>query len=320
MIGHKTEQAGFVELMMLGKRRRESFLDSVNSVINWRHIRRKIEGTYKDSGTGRPCEDVIVLLKGLLLAQWYGLGDHELEVAIEDRISFTRFVELTLTDEVPDETTFCRFRNRLKEHGLTEWIFEEINRQLCLQGLLIKRGALVEATMVGAAVNPPTKKEMEEGREPTDKDASWGVKGKTAVYGYKAHAATDPKSGLIQDMEMTTAKVHDTHVFEDIIPEEAEYALADKGYANQARKRKMRKAGIYCGVMDKAYRNTPLTKKQKRRNKILSKIRCHVERLFAHLKMRYRYWQVRYVGLKTKKSHLFLLGIAYNIKHSLALT
>jgi len=320
MIGHQTDQVGFVESMMFGKRKKETFLDNVNRVIDWRHIRRRIERTYKDSGTGRPCEDVIVLLKGLILAQWYGLGDHELESAIDDRISFTRFVGLMLTDEVPDETTFCRFRNRLKEHNLSEWIFEEINRQLSRQGLLIKKGTLVDATMVEAAVNPPTKKEKEEGKEPTDQDASWGVKGKTAVYGYKVHAATDPKSGLIQGLEMTTARVHDTHVFEDIIPEEAEYVLADKGYTNQERKRKMRKAGIYCGVMDKAYRNTPLTRKQKRRNNILSKIRCHIERLFAHLKMRYRYWQVRYVGLKTNKSHMFLLGVAYNIKHSLALT
>src|SRR3990167_1996466 len=201
MIGHQTDQVGFVESMMFGKRKKETFLDNVNRVIDWRHIRRRIERTYKDSGTGRPCEDVIVLLKGLILAQWYGLGDHELESAIDDRISFTRFVGLMLTDEVPDETTFCRFRNRLKEHNLSEWIFEEINRQLSRQGLLIKKGTLVDATMVEAAVNPPTKKEKEEGKEPTDQDAaSWGVKGKTAVYGYKVHAATDPKSGLIQGL------------------------------------------------------------------------------------------------------------------------
>lgn len=319
MIGRQTEQADFIETMMSRKRIKESFLDKVDEVINWKRIRRRVEATYSESGTGRPCEDVIVLLKGLLLAQWYGLSDPELEVAISDRISFTRFLGLSLQEDVPDETTFCRFRNRLKEAGLSEWIFGELNRQLSQQGVLIKRGSLIDATMVEASVNAPTRKEREAGGEPTDPDATWATKGKTTIYGYKAHAATDPKSGLIQNMEMTTASVHDTHVFEDILPEGVEYVLADKGYCKQARKQKLRKAGIFCGVMDKAYRNTPLSQKQKRRNFILSKMRCGVERLFAHLKARYKYWQVRYIGLKANRSHLFLLGFAYNLKRSLTL-
>jgi len=319
MIGRQTEQANFADVMLNGNRMKDTFLNRVDGAIKWKRIRRKIESIYSGSATGRPCEDVIVLFKGLLLAQWYGLSDPELELAISDRISFTRFVGLSLQDDVPDETTFCRFRNRLKEAGISEWLFGELNRQLQGRGMLVKKGSLVDATLVDASVNPPTKKEREEGKTATDPDATWTVKGDTPVYGYKVHAATDPRSGLIQGMEMTTASVHDTHVFEDIVPEEAQCVLADKGYANQERKRRLRQSGKYCGILDKGYRNTPLSKKQKRRNQRLSKIRCGIERLFAHLKARYKYWQVRYIGLKANRSHAFLLGFAYNLKHSLAL-
>lgn len=320
MIGRRSEQTGFVESMMVGNRIKETFLDRVDQIIDWKPIRKKIEKAYSSSSTGRPTEDVIILMKGLMLAQWYGLSDPELEAAINDRISFSRFVGLSLTDEAPDETTFCRFRNRLKENNLGEWIFKELNRQLKERGVLIKRGSLVDATMVEASVNPPRKKDIEAGKEPTDPDARWGVKGKTYVYGYKAHASTDPESELIQDLEMTDASVHDSEVFEEIVPEEAKYVIADKGYASQKRKRQMRRNGKYCGIMDKGYRNTPLTEKQKKRNKVLSKIRCHVERLFAHLKARYKYWQVRYVGLHANRNHLFLLGVAYNLKRTAAVT
>lgn len=319
MIGRQTEQSNFADLMLNEKRVKETFLGKVDGAIKWGRIRRKIESTYSRAGTGRPCEDVIVLFKSLLLAQWYGLSDPELESAIADRISFTKFVGLSLQDDVPDETTFCRFRNRLKESGISDWLFRELNRQLKERGLLIKRGSLVDATIVEASVNPPTKKDKEEGKPACDPDATWAVKGKKMTYGYKVHAATDPKSGLIQGMEMTTGSVHDTRVLEEIVPEEAEYVLADKGYASRERKRRFRETGKYYGIMDQGYRNTPLSNKQKRRNRRLSGIRCGIERLFAHLKARYKYWHVRYVGLKANRSHVFLLGFAYNLKRSLVM-
>ncbi len=54
------------------------------------------------------------MLKAVILESLYGLSERELEEALDDRLSFRRFVGLSLEDEkVPDHTALSRFRNRL---------------------------------------------------------------------------------------------------------------------------------------------------------------------------------------------------------------
>lgn len=53
-----------------------------------------------------------------MLAKWFGLSGPQLEECLRDRLWFRRFVGLSLTDATPDETTFVRFRARLREAGL----------------------------------------------------------------------------------------------------------------------------------------------------------------------------------------------------------
>ncbi|NKJ44925.1 IS5 family transposase [Novosphingobium sp. SG916] len=77
------------------------------------------------------------MLKALLLQQFYGLSDADLEEAINDRVSFRRFIGLPLEASSPDHTTLCRFRNRLVEAGLSEKLFGEFSRQLEARGLVL---------------------------------------------------------------------------------------------------------------------------------------------------------------------------------------
>ena len=70
-----------------------------------------------------------------------------------------------------------------------------------------------------------------------------------------------------------------------LISGEEKAILADKGYANQRHKRQLRDQGIFCGILDKGYRNQPLSAKQKRRNRGPLSIRNAAERPFAFMKM-----------------------------------
>ena len=122
----------------------------------------RIAGTFDWSGpdaltadlrsarTGRAGWPPLVMLKALLLAQWYGLSDPDLEDALADRLSFRRFVGLPLDGGVPDETTLCRFRNELARRGLTERLLAAVDAQPAARGLVLKRGTLIDASLVGA--------------------------------------------------------------------------------------------------------------------------------------------------------------------------
>jgi IS5 family transposase len=94
------------------------------------------------------------MLKALLLQQWYSLSDAELEEAINDRVSFGKFLGLSLEAPAPDHTTLCRFRNRLSAAGLATPLFAEFERQLELRGLLLKRGTMIDASLVDTVHRP----------------------------------------------------------------------------------------------------------------------------------------------------------------------
>ncbi|MDR2055041.1 MAG: transposase [Desulfovibrio sp.] len=57
------------------------------------------------------------LFKALLPQSRYGLSDQETENAFLDRISFSRFAGIALSEDVPGRTTIRRFRNTLVEKG-----------------------------------------------------------------------------------------------------------------------------------------------------------------------------------------------------------
>jgi len=91
----------------------------------------------------------------MLVQQWYGLSDREAELSIEDSLSFRRFAGIPLEETVPDHTRIWAFRQKLAELGLDKKLFEEINRQIETRGLLVKKGTLIDATIVKAAAKAP---------------------------------------------------------------------------------------------------------------------------------------------------------------------
>ncbi len=146
-------------------------------------------------------------MRALLLAQWYRLSDPELEEALADRLSFRRFVGLSLQDRVPDETTLCRFRGMLAG-GLADLVMAEVERQLAAHGLILKQGTIIDATVVSAAVHKPARVNQPSQLDP---DAKWLSHGNGRIkFGYKAHICVDQGSGLIRKSLMTAASTHDS--------------------------------------------------------------------------------------------------------------
>src|SRR5438552_16919932 len=122
-------------------------LDRLIRDVKWCRF-EKLLLRLKPEGAGRPPYDALLMLKALLLQQWYRLSDAELEEALNDRVSFRRFLGLSLEDAAPDHTSLCRFRNRLIEDGIAETLFGELEWQLTLCGLQLKRGTNLDEGLV----------------------------------------------------------------------------------------------------------------------------------------------------------------------------
>ena len=140
---------GFADLVAGQRKVKAEFFNQINRVVDWAPVRRIIETVYtKGRGPlGRPGYDGAVLFRIELLCGWYELSDWEVEEQVNDRISFNQFAGLSLEDAVPGSTTVCRFRNQLVEVGLYDRLLDEINRQLADRGVLVMRGAIVDASV-----------------------------------------------------------------------------------------------------------------------------------------------------------------------------
>ncbi len=149
----RTGQLSFVEAMLPEGTRGGGRLDRLVELVKWYRF-EKLLARLRDPGPGRPGYPVLVMFKALLLQSLYGLSDTELEEALADRLSFRRFVGFSLEDQIPDHTTLCRFRLELIEAGLLEKLFAELDRQLEQAGVILKRGTMLDATLIETTARP----------------------------------------------------------------------------------------------------------------------------------------------------------------------
>ena len=165
-------------------------LGRIEALIDWSAVAAVLAPIYS-APVGRGSYPLLTLFKAQLLGQWYGLSDMALEEAITDRLSFRRFVGLALDDRVPDHSTLWRFRDELARHGLAEAAFGEVVRQLEAQGLVVKQGTLLDATLVEAQARRPAPGTGRAAKSPVDGDADWTRQYGKAHFGYKMHAGVD---------------------------------------------------------------------------------------------------------------------------------
>jgi len=334
MIGKPKSQVSILDGAFNSRKKRcrsDALLEKIDAFVNWDKLVEVCQGIYKGSKRGRPTVPIEFSLKCLVLQYLYGLSDPALEDALIDRLSFQRFLGISFDTEVPDFSTIWRFRERLVRANLLEELFERIIQQLEARNLIVRRGTLVDATLIQAARKPKKRDQDNQGNKGNDcshlrhesqkdRDATHTKKGKRSYYGYKGHIGMDQGSCIIRKKAFTTASVHDSQVRDNLISGDEPSVFGDKAYADDRQKRKMREHGIYHGILDKGRRNRPLSKKQKKRNKQKSRVRNAVERPFAHFRNLYGYCRARYVNMGRNDLHFTFLCMIYNIRRGIALS
>jgi IS5 family transposase len=221
------DQMTFAEAEYTGKRRktrREKFLEQMDGLIPWKKLEKKILPHYPKNGNGRQPYPLSVMLRVHCMQLFYNLSDPAMEDALYEIESMRRFAGLRLSDRLPDETTILNFRHLLEQHNLGKRLFDEMNRHLSSQGLRMREGSIVDATIIAA----PTSTKNESGER--DPEMHQAKKGNQWHFGMKMHIGTDDAFGLIHSVATTAANVHDITQADQLLHGEEERVWGDAGY------------------------------------------------------------------------------------------
>jgi IS5 family transposase len=300
----------------LGGPRTLAFLRRCDELIDWDALAGSIAELFPEQPKGgRPFWPAVTMLKCVMLQKWFNLSDPAAEEQLRDRLSFRRFVRLSLEDATPDETTLVNFRKRLREKGMASVLFEKVVRTLREKGLILKEGTIVDATIIDAPMGQKVKDDDGLERHTHDPAATYTKNHGTLRHGYKAHIATDT-GGMIIDWVFDTAKVHDSNHIDQLTAGETTAVYADSAYASEARRAQLKAEGIADQIVHKRVRGQKeLSPEQKRHNTCCSKVRAFVEHPRAWMvKMGYTF--ARYRGLTRNALDFALMAIAYDFKRS----
>jgi transposase, IS5 family len=313
-------QFSFVDALMPAGVGRNESLDKINGLVKWYRFEKVLARVRAEGAAGRPAYASLLMFKALLLQSLYGLSDVGLEEALNDRLSFRRFIGLSLEEQVPDHTTLCRFRNRLNEAKVLEKLFGELDKQLSTAGLILRQGTMLDATIIETTSARPPRQlpEDEQGDvEASDPDARFtrhqGKPGSS--YGYKAHMGVDVGSGLIRKVITTPANVNDTVVADHLISGDERVVMADAAYHTHAREHALKDMGIKPRLMrrpNKHHANLP--PRLMLLNQLIARRRAAVETTFATLKRRMGLSVIRYRGLPKATAQVMIASMAFNMR------
>jgi IS5 family transposase len=301
----------FFDLAVQQRGTSNRLLETIAREVDFHPAEQRVAATYR--GGGRPAHRVGVLLRVMILQHLYGLSDPQAEEQIQDRLSFQKFLQLDTHEAVPDETTICRFRQRLIACGLHEQLLALCNTQLEARGYIVKRVTLVDATLVESSRQPPAPRAAAESPA-SDADASYTRKKGRSFYGYKAHVASDGAHQLIRAARISTAKAYDGEWLSRVVPTDTAAVYADKAYDTLANAGWLRAHGIADRILKKGGYHIHLTARDHANNRRKGKVRRHIERIFAYWKHWQGYRRVRYRGLAKNQLELTLKAVAYNLK------
>src|SRR4249919_3629392 len=146
-------QISFADAEYAGKRkktRREVFLGEMDVVVPWKALLGLVEPHYPVAGRGRRPYPLESMLRVHLMQNWFALSDPAMEEALYEIASLRTFAHLSLGEPIPDETTILNFRHLLEANDLADDILKAVNAHLARKGLLLKRGSIVDATIIAA--------------------------------------------------------------------------------------------------------------------------------------------------------------------------
>lgn len=325
-------EMNLVDLAIKKLKKPKTFIDDIVKFVDWNPIKNVLlkKLKRKPDVIGNPAYPPLSMFKILLLQRWYDLSDREMDDALTDRISFRRFVNFSFHYDTPNFTTICRFRNSLIKYGLDKKLFNILKRQLQKHGLIIKKGAIIDASIIISSRRPRKSitlvdESTEEIQDPLvkitysgDVEAKWTVKAGKPYYGYKIHVSTDPSFGFILGGHTTPANFSDTKELMAVINEskieKGSIIFADKGYDSIKNRELIIESDYKEAIMYKAHKNKPLTEIQRNINSKISSVRARVERTFGTLKRGYGFYRTRYLGCTKVNGQFLLSAIAFNLK------
>lgn len=309
-------QLSFSDAEYAGKRkqtRREKFLAEMEQVVPWEVLLGLIEPAYPKAGNGRRPYALKTMLRIHLLQNWFGYSDPAMEEALYEVAPLRRFAGLSLTrGSVPDETTILHFRRLLETHALAPKVLAAINSHLTDQGLLLRQGTIVDATIIHAA---PSTKNDAKARDPQMHQTR---KGNQWYFGMKAHIGVDVESGLVHTVTTTAANVADVVEIGKLLHGKEKTVYADAGYIGAEKREGMTKRGRTWHIAAKrgsikAMPEGALKDAAKHVEHMKAAVRSKVEHPFRVIKRQFGYQKVRFKGLAKNTAQILTLFALSNL-------
>jgi IS5 family transposase len=308
-------------------------LEKLDKVINWNIFRPTLTTALRKEAKGpggRPPYDYVMMFKILILQRLYNISDAQTEYQIQDRLSFMRFLGLTLKDSIPDEKTIWYFREQLVKEKVSEKLFKKFLTELEKQNLISRQGSIIDATFVDVPKQRNTKEdndiikndkvpedwdkpENKAKKSQKDMDARWAKKLDETHYGYKAHVKADSKSKLILKYTVTPASVHDSQELANLVDTKDVAVYADSAYVGEPIEKCLQRNKIKNNICAKAFRNKPMTKKQEKENRKISRTRSRIEHIFGFMTNSMNGICIRSIGFARAEFNIGLMNLTYNM-------
>jgi IS5 family transposase len=329
-------------------------LEAFRVVVDFETFRPELNAALSYSNGsqgGRPPFD-LMMFKILVIQAANNLSDERTEFLINDRLSFMRFLGLSLADRVPDARTIWLFREKLTKAGAIKTLFARFDAMLREVGYIAMSGQIVDASLIAAPRQRNTndeKKAIKEGRIPDewkekpaklrhkDRDARWTVKFTKAkpredgsspmvdlaipVFGYQNHISIDRGFGFIRQWSATDAAAYEGRRLREGLLDKTNTASgvwADTAYRSAANEEFIRKNGFVSHVHRKKPKGRAMPGAIRRANNAKSKIRSKVEHVFAEQKDRMDLF-IRTIGIARATVKIGLANLVYNIQRLLFL-
>lgn len=305
-----SDQRTFAGLAWASKKkitRRERFLAEMDAVIPWAELLALLTPHYPTAGRGRRPMPLATMLRIYFLQQWFDLSDPAAEEALYDSEALRRFAQLELGDDaVPDETTILHFRHLLEQHQLTAQLFAVVQGLLETKGLLLKRGTIVDATIISA---PTSTKNAAKQRDP---EMHQTRKGREWFFGMKVHVGTDTR-GFVHSLATSAANVADITVLPALLHGEERELYGDRAYWTEADRQLCEAAGIKYRVNRRGTEQHPVSAYWRGINRARSRVRARGEHAFQVVKTLWRFTKVRYRGLAKNTVRVYALFALANL-------
>lgn len=293
--------------------RKHEFLDEMELVVPWAELVALIAPHASAAKTGRPPFPVETMLRIHFLPQWLNLSDPAMEEAFYDVPLFQQFARLDLgSSRLSDDSTILRFRDLLEEHQLSQ-LLATVNATLQANGLLLKSGIVVDATLI-AAPSSTKKSSGERGPEmhQTQKGNQWH-------FGMKAHIGLDADSGLVHTVAGTAANVKDVTQAHRLVHGQETNVFADAGYQGVANREETQHIEVNWHVaMRPGKRKTlhlghPMGAVLDKLEQVKARIRAKVKHPLRVIKRQCGYVKVRYREQAKNSAQLHTLFALSNL-------